>query len=164
MTEDLSARLTRLMEETVSYSTQHVHEGGIPFTALVADKDGTILGRGTNRVRETNDPTAHAEVEAIRDACRACRTPYLPGAILLASGEPCAMCYMNAVHAGIAEIYYAVDRDEAAALGFDYRGTYALFSADPQVWRAPSVERLSVPQGEYPFKVFRSRRKIPGHT
>ncbi|NRB57590.1 MAG: nucleoside deaminase, partial [Salinicola sp.] len=62
--------IIRLMEDVVAYSTEHVRGGGIPFTAYVVDAKGNVLGRGVNRVLEQHDPTAHAEVEAIRDACR----------------------------------------------------------------------------------------------
>lgn len=137
MAVDVPARCTQLMEATVASALEHVHKGGIPFSALVVDQDGIILGRGVNRVREHHDPTAHAEVEAIRDACRSHKTTRLEGMTLLASGEPCAMCYVSALHAGLAQVFYAVDRDEAATHGFDYRGTYGLFAQDPRNWRSP---------------------------
>lgn len=156
MAADPSPRITQLMEEAVAFSVDHVHEGGIPFTAFVVDQNGAILGRGVNRVREHHDPTAHAEVEAIRDACRSHGTTHLHGTTLLASGEPCAMCYMSALYAGISQIFYAADRDEAAAHGFDYRGTYRLFADDPQSWRSPAVSKLAVSQGLHPFLAFRS--------
>lgn len=152
-----ASRYRKLMEDTVAFSTDHVHEGGIPFTALVVDRNGNILGRGVNRVRERHDPTAHAEVEAIRDACRTCGTPSLSGATLLASGEPCAMCYMSARFAGIAQVLFAADRNEAAEHGFDYRSTYRLFADDPLHWSAPSVEKLPVPKRLEPFQAFRSQ-------
>ncbi|WP_048648525.1 nucleoside deaminase [Nitratireductor soli] len=155
-----ASRYQKLMEETVAYSMDHVHDGGIPFTALVVDRNGTILGRGVNRVREHHDPTAHAEVEAIRDACHTHGTPNLSGATLLASGEPCAMCYMSARFAGIARVVFAADRHEAAEHGFDYRGTYRLFADDPLHWQAPSVEKLPVPERLAPFQSFRSRLRV----
>ena len=158
MTIDPADRLAQLMSEAVSFSTDHVHAGGIPFTAFVVDTEGNILGRGVNRVREHHDPTAHAEVEAIRDACRSQRTPHLHGATLLASGEPCAMCYMSALYAGISQVMFAVDRDEAAAHGFDYRGGYALFADDPLTWRSPAVKKLTVPEGLRPFTAFHAAR------
>lgn len=161
MIVDLAARLTQLMDEAVAFSSKHVQSGGIPFTAFVVDRNGTILGRGVNRVRELNDPTAHAEVEAIRDACRAHATPHLRGDILLASGEPCAMCYMNALYAGVSQVFFAVDRDNAAAHGFDYRRSYALFAEDPQTWQTPAVAELAVPDGLRPFLEFSSVRR--GH-
>jgi Cytosine/adenosine deaminases len=69
----IANRYQQLMEEAVTLSMNHVHEGGIPFTALVIDLNGKVLGRGVNRVREHYDPTAHAEVETLPDACRRTR-------------------------------------------------------------------------------------------
>lgn len=152
-----ASRYRTLLEDAVACSMDHVHQGGIPFTALVIDGNGIILGRGVNRVREHHDPTAHAEVEAIRDACRTHGTPYLDGATLLASGEPCAMCYMSARSAGIAHVVFAADRHEAAAHGFDYRGSYRLFADDPLLWQTPSAAKLGVPGRLAPFRAFRSR-------
>jgi guanine deaminase len=161
MADDLTELLTQRMKEVVDYSAEHVHGGGIPFTAFVVDAHGTVLGRGVNRVREHHDPTAHAEVEAIRDACRTAGTPHLRGLTLLASGEPCAMCYLSALYAGIEQVYFAVDRNEAAAHGFDYRGTYSLFSRDPLAWQSPAARKLSVPEGMQPFLVFHSQVRTP---
>ncbi|GGE98810.1 nucleoside deaminase [Stappia taiwanensis] len=159
MASDPLARHRQIMEAAVAVSMDHVRAGGIPFTALVIDREGAILGRGVNRVRQHHDPTAHAEVEAIRDACRTHGTAQLPGTTLLASGEPCALCYMSALHAGISQVFYAVDRDEAARHGFDYRGTYRLFAQDPRTWQSPAVRKLAVPEGLHPFLEFRSRRR-----
>ncbi|MBP1885830.1 nucleoside deaminase [Sinorhizobium mexicanum] len=156
MSRDPSTRVIQLMEEAVAFSVEHVHGGGTPFTAFVVDADGNILGRGVNRVQEHHDLTAHAEVEAIRDACRAHGTSHLHGTTLLASGEPCAMCYMSALCAGISQVLFAVDRDEAAAHGFDYRGTYALFADDPRNWQLPPARKLIVPDGLRPFLDFRA--------
>ncbi|WP_205319951.1 nucleoside deaminase [Notoacmeibacter marinus] len=158
MTIDPSARFSSLMEDTVAYALEHVRGGGIPFSAFVIAPDGKMLGRGVNRVREHCDPTAHAEVEAIRDACRTHETPYLRGATLLASGEPCAMCYTSALYAGISRVLFAVDRDEAAAHGFDYRGGYTLFETDPCRWSSPTAGKLAVPEGLAPFAAFGSSR------
>lgn len=157
MTVNPSKRLSLLMEEAVAFSAEHVHDGGIPFTAFVVDASGTVLGRGVNRVRAHHDPTAHAEVEAIRDACRAHGTSYLKGATLLASGEPCAMCYMSALYAGISQVFFAVDREEAAAQGFDYRSSYTLFASDPRNWQSLVVRKLPVPDALHPFVAFRAR-------
>jgi guanine deaminase len=159
--DDPTERLTQRMTEAVAWSTEHVHGGGIPFTAFVVDEHGTVLGRGVNRVREHSDPTAHAEVEAIRDACRTAGTPHLRGLTLLASGEPCAMCYLSALYAGIEQVYFAVDRNEAAAHGFDYRGGYSLFARDPLAWRSPAVRKLPVQEGMQPFLAFLSQTRTP---
>jgi tRNA(Arg) A34 adenosine deaminase TadA len=146
--------LIELMEETVRLAEEHVEAGGIPFTALVIAPSGKVVGRGVNRVRELNDAMAHAEVEALRDAGRNLKTPYVSGAVLLASGEPCAMCYMASVYAGVSRVYYAADRNEAAAGGFDYRGSYNLFSIDPVSWAHPTVKKLAVERSLIPFQNF----------
>jgi guanine deaminase len=158
---DSRSRLAQLMKEAVAYCSHHVSHGGIPFSAFVVDMDGVVVGRGVNRVRELHDPLAHAEVEAVRDACRTLGSHYLPGMTLLASGEPCALCYMSALYAGISQVLFAVDRDDAAAYGFDYRSTYSLYKSDPRDWRGFVVGHLPVPEGLQPFLTFRSRLREP---
>jgi len=157
MTADPSTHFTQLMEETVAFALDHVHNGGIPFAAFIVDRNGVILGRGVNCVRKHHDPTAHAEVEAIRDACHAHSITQLAGATLLASGEPCAMCYMNAVYAGITTIYFAANREEAALNGFDYRSGYALYEMDPTHWSSLQARKLPVLEGLRPFQLFQER-------
>lgn len=149
------------MEDTVALALEHVHAGGLPFSAFVIGPEGQRLGGGVNRVRDHCDPTAHAEIEAIRAACRTRSSPRLQGATLLASGEPCAMCYMSARHAGIDRVFYAVDRHQAAAHGFDYLGGYAVFGADPHAWAWPSAGKLVVAGALAPFLAFASRRRTP---
>lgn len=92
------------------------NEGG-PFGCIIV-KDGRIIGRGNNRVTSTNDPTAHAEVVAIREATKNVGFYHLDGAVLYTSCEPCPMCLGAIYWAKIAEIYYANTRDDAAAIGF----------------------------------------------
>lgn len=161
MSADLSSSWDARMEDTVALSLRHVQGGGIPFAALVIDEHGMVLGRGVNRVREHLDPTAHAEVEAIREACRRAGATRLSGATLLASGEPCAMCYLSALSAGIPRIRFAVDRDEAAAHGFDYRGTYSLLAREPLDWPGLAVARHTVPRALEPFQAYSARRPLP---
>lgn len=151
--------LDRLVMDVVSYSKDHVHGGGIPFTAFVVDANGQVVGRGVNRVMEHHDPTAHAEVEAIRDACQNLSTPYLRGATLIASGEPCGMCYMNAVFSGISNVIFAADRDEAAKHGFDYRSSYDMLANFPDSWPF-QVQKHQIEGALEPFKFFRAKRKF----
>ncbi len=155
----MSKQISQLMTEVVAYSIDHVHAGGIPFTAVVTDASGTVLGRGVNRVLEHHDPTAHAEVEAIRDACRTIGAHNLSGTTLLASGEPCAMCYLNALYAGISEIIYAVDRNDAARAGFDYRNTYRMLANFPDQWPM-KVRQYTTSQALEPFNLWRKKRSF----
>ncbi len=92
-------------------------EGG-PFGAVVV-LDGTIIGEGWNRVVGTNDPTAHAEIVAIRQACAHQRNFSLEGCEIYTSCEPCPMCLAAILWARIGRLYYANTRVDAAAIGFD---------------------------------------------
>lgn len=93
------------------------NEGG-PFGAVVV-KDGQIIGRGNNRVTSTNDPTAHAEVVAIRDACRHLGSFQLDGCTIYTSCEPCPMCLGAIYWARPEKVYFGCTRADAAAIGFD---------------------------------------------
>lgn len=110
-------------------------EGG-PFAALVV-RDGGVLGRGWNRVTSSNDPTAHAEVEAIRDATRRLGDFSLAGCTLYVNCEPCPMCLAAAYWAGISAIYYAADRADAAAIGFADQQIYEELALPPEQRRLP---------------------------
>ncbi|MCL1049162.1 nucleoside deaminase [Shewanella abyssi] len=155
----MPTNIEQLMQEVVTYSTEHVHQGGIPFTSFVVDDKGHILGRGVNRVMENNDPTAHAEVEAIRDACRNVNSSNLRGMTLLASGEPCGMCYLNALYAGITEVVFAADSNEAAESGFDYRATYKMLAGFPQQWPM-HMSKFATAGALEPFKLFQRKRNF----
>lgn len=106
------------MATAVDLACRSVETGGGPFGAIVV-RDGSVVGRGMNRVRVVNDPTAHAEIQAIRDACAALGSHSLAGATLYASCWPCPMCFAAARWARIDAIFYAANEDQAAAGGFD---------------------------------------------
>lgn len=91
---------------------------GGPFGAVVV-KDGQIIGEGNNRVTSTNDPTAHAEVVAIREACKNLNSFQLEGCVIYTSCEPCPMCLGAIYWARPDKIFYACSRQDAAAIGFD---------------------------------------------
>jgi tRNA(Arg) A34 adenosine deaminase TadA len=92
---------------------------GGPFGALIANADGSIVAEGCNEVTSTNDPTAHAEIMAIRRACAALGTFLLAGRVLYTSCEPCPMCLAAAYWARVDAIVFAASRADAAAGGFD---------------------------------------------
>ena len=91
---------------------------GGPFGCVIA-RDGRIIGEGVNRVTSTNDPTAHAEIVAIRDACNNLNSFQLKGCVIYTSCEPCPMCLGAIYWARPERIFIACDRDDAAAAGFD---------------------------------------------
>ena len=95
----------------------NLNEGG-PFGAVIIDKEGNIIATGNNQVLKNNDPTAHAEVIAIRNACKKLNTYDLSDYILYTSCEPCPMCLSAIIWSNIKEIYYACTREDAANIGF----------------------------------------------
>jgi tRNA(Arg) A34 adenosine deaminase TadA len=109
----------RFMREALRLAVESARSGdGGPFAALVV-KDGEIVGRGCNGVTGANDPTAHAEIEAIRDACRRLGTFRLNDCDIYCSSEPCPMCLGAIYWARLERVYYANDREIAAEAGFD---------------------------------------------
>lgn len=92
-------------------------EGG-PFGAVITDKEGNIVAKGNNMVLQNNDPTAHAEVTVIREACKKLGTYDLSGYVLYTSCEPCPMCLSAIIWANIKEVYYACTREDAGRIGF----------------------------------------------
>lgn len=93
------------------------NEGG-PFGAVIVDKSGNIIVKGNNMVLANNDPTAHAEVTVIREACKKLGTYDLSGCTLYTSCEPCPMCLSAIIWANIKEVYYACTREDAGKIGF----------------------------------------------
>jgi guanine deaminase len=110
--------LKLFIEEAIrlARAKMRAREGG-PFGALVV-RDGEIISRGWNQVTSTNDPTAHAEIVAIRSACLTLSTFQLTGCTLYVNCEPCPMCLAACYWAGIERIVHAAGRDDAAAIGF----------------------------------------------
>lgn len=92
-------------------------EGG-PFGAIIIDREGNIIANGNNKVIKEKDPTAHAEVVAIREACKKLDTYDLSDYILYTSCEPCPMCLSAIIWANIKEIYYGCTKEDAAEIGF----------------------------------------------
>ena len=107
------------MAEAIELSLRNVREGkGGPFAAIVV-KDGKVIARGVNRVTATNDPTAHAEIVAIREACQALGTFQLDGCEIYSSCEPCPMCLAAIYWARPARVFFGNTKEDAAAAGFD---------------------------------------------
>jgi len=123
-------REEKFMLEAIALSQQGIDNNhGGPFGCVIVKGD-TIIGRGNNKVTSTNDPTAHAEVVAIRDACKNLNTFQLEGCEVYTSCEPCPMCLGAIYWARPKVIYYANNRQDAADIGFDDSMIYDEMSAD----------------------------------
>lgn len=146
---------TRYLEQAVALAVRNVADGGGPFAALVVTADGRVH-EGINRVTRDNDPTAHAEVVAIRRAAAAMANFDLRGAVLYTSCEPCPLCLSAALWARIDRVYFAADRYGAAAAGFNDAVFYEYFSgARPELL---PVAQAAVPSSDAPFDAWRSNR------
>ena len=106
------------MEMAIRLSEENVDNGGGPFGAVIV-RDGEVISTGTNRVVPNNDPTAHAEVLAIRSACSRLGTFKLTGCTVYSSCEPCPMCMSALYWAGVKRICYGNTKDDAKAIDFD---------------------------------------------
>ena len=115
MTEEDKKFMRRAI--TLAQNGIDADEGG-PFGAIVV-KDGKIIGEGCNRVTSTNDPTAHAEIVAIREACQNLNSFQLEDCVIYTSCEPCPMCLGAIYWARPAKMYFACNREDAANVGFD---------------------------------------------
>ena len=132
----------QFMREAINLSRENIREGkGGPFAAVIA-KNGTVIARGTNLVTSTNDPTAHAEIVAIREACRALGSFQLEGCDIYTSCEPCPMCLGAIYWARPKAIYFANTRDDAAGIGFDDRTIYDEFTRRHGDRRIPMIQVL----------------------
>lgn len=137
------------LTRAVDLALTNVAEGGGPFGAVVV-RDGEVLATGQNRVTRDLDPTAHAEVVAIRAACARVGDFSLAGAVLYASCEPCPLCVSAALWARVDRVVHAADRDDAARGGFDDRAFYELFDRPRSEWTL-AVESLRLPAAAAPF-------------
>ena len=108
----------RFMQMAIDLSIENVANGGGPFGAVIV-RDGEVIATGTNRVTASCDPTAHAEVNAIRNACAKVGDFKLNGCTIYSSCEPCPMCLSAIYWAGIERIYYGNTKEDAKAINFD---------------------------------------------
>lgn len=127
----------QLMRRAIALSIESVNSGGGPFGAVIA-RNGEIVAEGSNNVTLHHDPTAHAEVSAIREACRKLETFDLSGCDIYTSCEPCPMCLGAIYWAHIDKIYYANDRRDAADIGFDDDFIYQEIALKPTERTKPS--------------------------
>ena len=135
----------------LSLEKMEANEGG-PFGAIVV-RDQQIIGRGWNRVTSTNDPTAHAEVVAIRDACSQLKTFSLAGAEIYCSCEPCPLCLAAIYWSRLDQVFYAATCDDAAAAGFDDSHLYREL-ARPMADRSLPMAQLLGEEAQLAFQAW----------
>ena len=144
-----------LMQRAIELSINSVRDGGGPFGAVIA-REGEIIAEGSNGVTIYNDPTAHAEVTAIRKACEKLGTFELKGCEIYTSCEPCPMCLGAIYWAHLDKIYYANDRKDAADIGFDDDFIYQEIEVKPQ-YRKKSSEILMREEGLEAFRIWNKK-------
>jgi guanine deaminase len=142
------------LARAIEVASQNVADGGGPFGAVVV-REGVEVAAAGNRVTRDLDPTAHAEVVAIRAACRALNSFSLAGSTLYASCEPCPLCLSAALWARVDRVVFAADRHDAERAGFDDREFYELLARDRATWPNPVVEHRISRAGE-PFEAWRA--------
>lgn len=130
-----------LMRLAITLSEENVKNGGGPFGAVIA-KEGEVIATGVNRVTANNDPTAHAEVSAIRAACQKLQNFKLEGCVVYSSCEPCPMCLSALYWAGVSKIFYANTKDDAKAINFDDSFIYDQFDLCREERAIPSEQLL----------------------
>ena len=127
----MTAHLSSFMAEAIALARRGMERGdGGPFGAVVV-RNGKIIGRGWNRVLADSDPTAHAEITAIRDACRHVGGHWLTGCRIYVSCEPCPMCLGAIYWARIEALVFAAERGDAADIGFIDRELYEQICLEP---------------------------------
>lgn len=141
------------LEHAISLALDSVGTGGGPFGALVV-REGSILATGQNRVTVDNDPTAHAEVSAIRAACAQLGTFALEGCTLYTSCEPCPLCLAASMWARLQRVVFSANRHDAARGGFDDTAFYQMFAQDSRSWAQPVVDELRLSGSTQPFQTW----------
>lgn len=144
-----------LMRRAIALSEESVRHGGGPFGAVIA-RDGEIVAESSNSVTIDQDPTAHAEVNTIRKACRQLGTFDLAGCEIYTSCEPCPMCLGAIYWAHLDHIYYANDRRDAAEIGFDDDLIYREI-ATPMDHRCKPISQLLRPEALHAFAMWKAK-------
>lgn len=149
------------IEKAVKLAVENARSGrGGPFAAIVV-RSGELVARGTNRVVSANDPTAHAEINAIRKACRVLGRFQLSGCEIYVSCEPCPMCLGAIYWARLKRVYFAARSADAAAAGFDDELIYGEFRHPPGKRKIP-LQMIRCDSALDPFLAWKNKRdRIP---
>ena len=149
----------QFMRRAIALALDNIRAGGGPFGCVIV-KDGHIIAEGANRVTSTNDPTAHAEVVAIRDACRTLKNFQLEGCDLYTTCEPCPMCLGAIYWARPSRVFYAAAAGDAAAAGFDDAFIYEELKTAHAARRIPMAQLLR----DESLQIFAAWKSQPNKT
>ena len=141
------------LKKAIEMATANVLAGGGPFGAVIV-RDGIIIGSGANQVTPSNDPTAHAEIVAIRNACQTMGDFRLHGSVLYTSCEPCPMCLGAIYWAHISRIVFGASKVDAANAGFDDSFIYEQFELEPNQ-RSIETTCMDLPESGQPFETWK---------
>ena len=131
----------KFMKRAIELSIESVNKGGGPFGCVIV-KNGKIASEGSNKVTSTNDPTAHGEIVAIRNACEKLNNFNLKGSELYSTCEPCPMCLSAIYWARIDKIYYANTREDAQKIDFDDSLIYSEFNKNISERKIPMIQMM----------------------
>lgn len=129
---------SKYMDMAAQLSIDNIDRGGGPFGAVIV-KDGEVVATGVNSVTINNDPTAHAEVSAVRNACQKLSTFSLKGCVVYSSCEPCPMCLSALYWAGVSKIFYGNTKEDAAAIDFSDKFIYEEIERKPALRHVPGI-------------------------
>ena len=149
--------IEKFMMKAIELSVKSIKMGGGPFGAIIV-KDNEIIGEGKNSVINSNDPTAHAEIVAIRSACSSINSYDLSGAVMYSSCEPCPMCLSAIWWARIQKIYFGNTREDASKIGFDDEMIYDELARPIEQRRLPIIQILH----NESIKAFKFWEEYPG--
>ncbi len=152
----MSARNKEFLRRAIQLSEEKMMENsGGPFGAVIV-KNNKIIAEGFNKVTSFNDPTAHAEIVAIRNACKTLGNFHLQGAEIYCNCEPCPMCLAAIYWARIEKIYYANTREDAREIGFDDKSFYEELTKNSNQRKIPAVQILAE-EGKAAFKAWAAK-------
>jgi tRNA(Arg) A34 adenosine deaminase TadA len=139
---------TRFLNQAIDLARANIGRGGRPFGAVLV-RDGEVIATGVNEIHRSNDPTSHAEMNAIRAASQALGSPNLSGAAVYASGHPCPMCLAAMRLSGVERVYYAHSNDDGAPFGLSTAAIYDDL-AKPPAEQSMTIRYVPVRQTDLP--------------
>lgn len=138
------------LTQAVSLAKDNIEQGGRPFGAIIV-KQGEVIAQGVNRILATGDPTSHAELNALRQACRKLKSVSLTGCSVYASGQPCPMCFAALRMVGVEKIVYAYSNDDAEPFGLSTAAIAGLLRQEPHIQDGLEFVQLQL---NLPFELY----------